>query len=70
MTKYNVEFLQLTTLEAFEVKAKNKDEAVKKGFMMLHKYDREGYEFSLINEIDKDGVMIETERVEKVEVDG
>lgn len=66
MKTYQVEFVKYTNLETMEVNAEDKNEAVQKAFMLLHKYDRESYDVALINELEEDGTMIETEKVEKV----
>lgn len=69
MKTYQVEFVQYTNLETMEVKAEDKNEAIQKAFLMFHKYDHESYDVALINELEEDGTMIETEKVQKVVVE-
>jgi len=66
MKRFNVEYIQLTTLEAMDIKAKTKKEAEEQAFRQLHKYDRDSYDFVLVNEVGpSDGVIDETERIVK-----
>jgi len=63
LTKYNVEYDQLTNLCSYDIEAKDKDEAEKKAFRRLMPFDRDAYAFVTVNEIDENDDMIETERV-------
>jgi len=63
LTKYNVEYDQLTNLGSFDVEAKDKFTAQLKAFRRLQKYDRDAYAFVTVNEIDENDDMIVTERI-------
>lgn len=53
MNKYRVLFCREQVLAHKEIEAKNKDEAIKKAYKYIHKYDVDDTEYERVEKLDK-----------------